>query len=441
VLHTNNVVTVNEDGEKQLKIALLVYEYPPKIVGGLGTYAAEITRKFVLLGHDVAVFTMNDDEGSLPTRELLRGIEIHRPVHIDVSDSLPDVVAEDVKKWGRGIRFFSKILMYNYLSASKLINELVRRDDFKYDLVVAHDWLSAIAGISIKKELGMPLVFHVHSNERGRTLGNGSEVVINMERRGAQMADLIITVSYAMQDELVQAGFPAEKIRVCYNGVDPEKYNLERVSEEKVMEVKQRYGLGNDDLMTLFIGRLVWIKGVDKLIRAMPHVLEKVPNAKLVIVGLGDMRDYLERLVRNLNLQDVVKFRFEFIPEEERIAHYAACDVAVYPSLYEPFGIVTLEAMSMEKPVVVGATGVSGMREIVVTSGPDQCGFHINPNDPADIAWGIVNAIQDPDKKIQFGRNARKRVLERFAWEQSAETTIQLYTELLESKKPQNPAT
>ena len=424
-----------------MKIALLVYEYPPKIVGGLGTYAAEITRKFVLLGHDVAVFTMNDDEGSLPTRELLRGIEIHRPVHIDVSDSLPDVVAEDVKKWGRGIRFFSKILMYNYLSASKLINELVRRDDFKYDLVIAHDWLSVIAGISIKKELGMPLVFHVHSNESGRTLGNGSEVVNNMERRGAQMADLIVTVSYAMQDELIQAGFAAEKIRVCYNGVDPEKYRLERVSEEKVIEVKQRYGLGNDDLMTLFIGRLVWIKGVDKLIRAMPHVLEKVPNAKLVIVGLGDMRDYLERLVRNLNLQDVVKFRFEFIPEEERIAHYAACDVAVYPSLYEPFGIVTLEAMSMEKPVVVGATGVSGMREIVVTSGPDQCGFHINPNDPADVAWGIVNAIQDPEKKGQFGRKGRKRVLERFTWERAAERTVQIYTELLESKKPQNPAT
>ena len=178
------------------------------------------------------------------------------------------------------------------------------------------------------------------------------------------------------------------------------------------MEVKQRYGLKDDDPMVLFIGRLVWIKGVDKLVRAMPHVLGKVPNAKLVIVGLGDMQDYLGRLVRNLNLQDVVKFRFEFLPEEERIVHYAACDVAVYPSLYEPFGIVTLEAMSMEKPVVVGAAGISGMREIVVTSGPDQCGFHINPNDPADIAWGIVNAIQDPERNAQLGRNGRKRVLE-----------------------------
>lgn len=416
-----------------MKIAVFVYEYPPKIVGGLGTYAAEITRKFVLLGHDVTVFTMNDDEGSLPTRELLRGIEIHRPVHIDVADSLPDVVAEDVKKWGRGIRFFSKILMYNYLSAAKMINELVRAEDFKFDLVVAHDWLSIIAGITIKKELGIPLVFHVHSNERGRTLGNGSAVVSSIENRGGQMADMVITVSYAMQDELIKAGFPAEKVRVCYNGVDPKKYSPDQVSQERIDTVKQRYGLTKDDMMILFVGRLVWIKGVDKLIRAMPSIRQKIPNAKLVIVGLGDLRDYLEGLVRNLRLQDVVKFRFEFIPEEERIAHYASCDVAAFPSLYEPFGIVTLEAMSMEKPVVVGAAGTSGMREIVSISGADQCGFHINPNDPEDIAWGVVSAISDPQKRIQYGRNGRKRVLELFSWDAAAKSTLERYTELVEN--------
>ena len=423
---------------KNMKIAVFVYEYPPKIVGGLGTYAAEITRKFVLLGHDVTVFTMNDDEGSLPTRELLRGIEIHRPVHIDVSDSLPDVVAEDVKKWGRGIRFFSKILMYNYLSASKMINELVRAEDFKFDLVVAHDWLSIIAGITIKKELGIPLAFHVHSNERGRTLGNGSGVVTSIENRGGHTADMVITVSYAMQDELIKAGFPAEKIRVCYNGVDPKKYSPDQVNQEKIDAVKQRYGLTKDDMMILFVGRLVWIKGVDKLIRAMPSIRQKIPNAKLVIVGLGDMRDYLEGLVRNLRLQDVVKFRFEFIPEEERIAHYAACDVAAFPSLYEPFGIVTLEAMSMEKPVVVGAAGTSGMREIVSISGADQCGFHINPNDPEDIAWGVVSAISDPQKRIQYGRNGRKRVLELFSWDAAAKSTLDRYTELVEKNNSQD---
>ena len=414
-----------------MKIAVLVYEYPPKIVGGLGTYATEITRKFVLLDHDVTVFTMNDDEGSLPTREIWRGIEIHRPIHIDISDSLPDVVAEDVKKWGRGLQFFSKVLMYNYLSASKLINELVRKDEFKFDIVVAHDWLSIIAGIAIKRELNLPLVFHVHSTEKGRTLGNGSEVISNLELRGGKTADMVITVSNAMKEELRKLGFPEEKIRVCYNGVDPEKYSPERISKEDIARLRQRYGLKEDDLMIFFIGRLVWVKGVDKLVMAMPHILNEVPNAKLVIVGVGDMRGYLEKLVENLRIQENVKFRFEFIPEEERILHYAACDVAVFPSLYEPFGIVTLEAMSMEKPVVVGARGVSGMREIVVPSGPEQCGFHINPYDPKDIAWGIVNSIKDPAIKERLGKNGRKRVLENFTWDIIAKKTIELYEELV----------
>ncbi len=419
-----------------MKMAVLVYEYPPKIVGGLGTYAAEITRKFVLLDHDVSVFTMNDDTGSLPTRELWRGIEIHRPLHIDVSDSLPDVIAEDVRKWERGLHFFSKLLVYNYLTASKMVNELVRSEGFLFDIVIAHDWISAMGGIAIKRELGLPLAFHVHSTEKGRTMGNGSEVVSNIEMRAAQTADLIVTVSNAMKDELLGLGFPAEKIRVVYNGVDPQKYSMSQVSKEKIREIRDIYKLKEDDLMVLFLGRLVWVKGVDKLIAAMPHVLQKIPNAKLVIVGLGDMQDYLTRLVQNLKLQDHVKFRFEFIPEDERIAHYAACDVSVFPSTYEPFGIVALEAMSMEKPVVVGASGVSGMREIVLSTGPDQCGYHVNPNDPTDIAWGVINSLQDPQKKKLLGENGRKRVLKEFTWDEIAKRTIQTYSEFLETPTP-----
>ncbi|HDI07255.1 MAG TPA: glycosyltransferase family 1 protein [Candidatus Bathyarchaeota archaeon] len=417
-----------------MKLAVLVYEFPPKIVGGLGTYAAEITRKFVMMDHDVTVFTMNDDVGSLPTREIWRGIEIHRPLHIDVSDSLPDVIAEDVKKWGRGIQFFSKILVYNYLSAAKLINELVKKESFKYDLVIAHDWLSVIAGITVKKQLGLPMVFHVHSTEQGRTLGHGSKVVSSIEHRGGQTADLVITVSYAMREELLSLGFPRDKVEVCYNGVDPEKYSPEKIDPNKVKALRERYGIKDEDLMLFFIGRLVGVKGVDKLVMAMPHVLQSVPNAKLVIVGLGDLQDYLQRLVNMLKLQDAVKFRFEFIPEEERILHYAACDVAVFPSLYEPFGIVALEAMSMERPVVVGAAGVSGMREIVIPCGEEQCGYHINPNNPADIAWGIVNAVQDPERRKFLGKNGRKRVLSEFTWDKIAEQTLKLYERVAAKK-------
>ena len=414
-----------------MKISVLVYEYPPKIVGGLGTYAAEITRRFVLLDHDVTVFTMNDDAGSLPTREIWRGIEIHRPLHIDISDSLPDVIAEDIRKWGRGLNLFAKILVYNYLAASKLVNELIKKEDMKYDIVVAHDWLSVIAGITVKKETGLPLAFHVHSTEKGRTLGNGSSVVSNIELHGANAADLIVTVSYAMKDELVHLGFPKEKIYVSYNGVDPQKYDPKNVTAEQIRSVRQSCGLKDEDLMILFLGRLVGVKGVDKLIMSMPHILPKIPRAKLVIIGIGDLQEYLVNLVKTMRLDDYVKFRFDFIPEEERIMHYAACDVAVFPSLYEPFGIVALEAMSMERPVVVGAAGVSGMREIVICCGEEQCGFHVDPNNPTDIAWGITSAIESPERTKWLGQNGRKRVLNEFTWSKIAEKTAELYEQAI----------
>ncbi len=414
-----------------MKIAVFVYEYPPKIVGGLGTYAAEITRKFVLMDHDVTVFTMNDDGGTLPTREIWRGIEIHRPLHIDISDSLPDVISEDIKKWGRGQILFGKLMVYNYLSASKLVNDLIKKEGMKYDLVIAHDWLSVMGGTTVKKETGLPLAFHVHSTEKGRTLGNGSNVVSNIEMRGANMADMIVTVSYAMKDELVQLGFPKEKIQVSYNGVDPQKYDPAKVPADKVRAIRERYGIKDQDSMILFLGRLVAVKGVDKLIMAMPHILTKVPNAKLVIVGVGELQEYLTNLTRTLRLDDYVKFCFDFIPEEERIQHYAACDLAAFPSFYEPFGIVALEAMSMEKPVVVGAAGVSGMREIVICRGEEQCGFHVDPNNPSDIAWGVTSALEDPERSKWIGKNGRKRVLSEFTWGKIAEKTVELYEKIV----------
>ena len=416
----------------RMKAAVLVYEYPPKIVGGLGTYAAEITRKFVLMDHDVTVFTMNDDEGSLPTREIWRGIEIHRPLHIDVSDSLPDVIAEDIRKWGRGIDLFGKLLVYNYLTASKLINDLIKKEKIQYDIVVAHDWLSIMGGITVKKETKLPLAFHVHSTEKGRTLGNGSGVVSNIEMRGGKMADIIVTVSYAMKDELIQLGFPREKIHVRYNGVDPEKYNPNKYSADQTRKIREQYGIKDNELMIFFIGRLVGVKGVDKLIMAMPHILSKIPQAKLVIVGVGDLQEYLMNLTRTMRLDKYVKFNFNFIPEKERILHYAACDVAVFPSHYEPFGIVALEAMSMEKPLVVGASGVSGMREIVICCSEEQCGYHVDPNNPSDIAWGVMSALEDPEKRKWLGKNGRKRVLAEFTWSKIAEKTIKLYEKTIQ---------
>ena len=183
--------------------------------------------------------------------------------------------------------------------------------------------------------------------------------------------------------------------------------------------------------MILFVGRLTAVKGVDRLVNAMPAILQKIPNAKLVVVGLGDMQDYLGGLVHSIGVGDHVTLRTEFVQEEERILHYAACDLAVFPSLYEPFGIVCTEAMSMSKPVVVGAAGVSGLREQVVPSGPDQTGLHINPHDPNDIAWAVTTILGDSNLAKKLGTNARKRVLQMFTWKEVAKSLVRTYEELL----------
>lgn len=199
------------------------------------------------------------------------------------------------------------------------------------------------------------------------------------------------------------------------------------MTPDQVKKIRAMYDVKDDEEMILFIGRLVGVKGVDKLIMALPHILQKNPKAKLVIVGLGGLQEYLMNLVKATKMSDFVKFRFEFIPEEERILHYAACDVAVFPSFYEPFGIVVLEAMAMERPVVVGAAGISGMREIVVCCGDEQCGYHIDPNNPSDIAWGINSVLENADKKKWLGKNGRKRVLNEFTWNKVAAKTLGLY--------------
>ena len=130
--------------------------------------------------------------------------------------------------------------------------------------------------------------------------------------------------------------------------------------------------------MILFLGRLTWVKSIVNLVQAMPSILEEYPKSKLVILGKGEEQKDITEMASRLGIEQNVIFRFDFVPEEERILHYAAADVCVFPSVYEPFGIVSLEAMSMSKPVVVGGRGTVGFREQVVPSGPDQNGVHVN---------------------------------------------------------------
>ena len=371
-----------------MNIAHFSWEYPPVIYGGLGTFALEITQIQKKMGNNVTVFTLNH-ENKLETYEKWNNIDVYRPKTLDLSSTFYLFSNYELRAWGDHFKFFSDVISYNVISASQLVNLLVRKNKSKYDIIDAHDWLGILGGMIAKKELGIPLMFHVHSTEVGRSIGRGSHVIKDIEFEGGQAADCIITVSNAMSDELQKLGYPHEKIRVCWNGVDPEKYDPSRFSNEQIQQFRSNYGVREDENLLFFVGRLVSVKGVDKLVKAMPMVLEDFPNTKLVILGIGDMEGYLRSLIDQYGISDKIIMRAEFISEEERILHYAACDGVVLPSIYEPFGIVCTEGMSMAKPVVVGAKGTNGMREQIIPDGKNKCGLHVNPHEPEDIAWGI----------------------------------------------------
>jgi glycosyltransferase involved in cell wall biosynthesis len=247
----------------------------------------------------------------------------------------------------------------------------------------------------------------------------------------AQTADRVITVSHAMQEDLARHGWPASKISVVWNGVDPEKYNPQKYERDEVAAIREKYGIPQNWNMLLFVGRLTWVKSVRNLLVAMPSVLREYPNSKLVILGKGEQQRDIEETADRLGIRDKVVYRFDFVPEYERILHYAAADVCVFPSVYEPFGIVSLEAMAMEKPIVVGARGTVGFREQVVNSGPDQNGVHINGEDASDIAWGIKEVLRNPEKARNWGENGRKRALEFFTWRKVAQETLAIYESFL----------
>ena len=412
-----------------MRVGFFVWEYPPRLIGGLGTYSEYLAHEFVEIGHDVSIFTLNS--GNLKTREILRGVEVHRPLIADASNVFPFFVVDDLKKWGTNIRLFNDIFIYNILSATKLLNELIKKENFHFDVVCVHDWLSSIAGLVIKNESNIPVVFHTHSTEWGRSGGHGSEVVSHLESAMAIRADKIITVSYAMQQDLIRHGWPQSKINVVWNGVDPQRYDPHKVHKKDIERIRELYNVPKDWNMLLFVGRLTWVKSVTNLLQAIPIVLKDHPETKLVILGKGEEQADIVQTAERLGIKNNIVYRFDFIPEEERILHYAASDVCVFPSVYEPFGIVSLEAMAMEKPLVVGAKGTVGFKEQVISSGSDQTGVHINGGDPGDIAWGIKETLKNPEKARNWGENGRRRVFEYFTWEKVAEVTTKIYESLI----------
>jgi glycosyltransferase involved in cell wall biosynthesis len=214
-------------------------------------------------------------------------------------------------------------------------------------------------------------------------------------------------------------GLPRENIQVIPNGVDPTNFARPFSKDD----LRRRYADPTEKLV-LYVGRLVYEKGVGVLISAVPRVLSKV-NAKFVIVGDGYMRDDLSREARRVGVADKVFFT-GFLDDDTAKALYRCADVCVVPSLYEPFGIVALEAMASGTPVV--ATNVGGLGEIVDHG---RTGVHVFPNDPDSLAWGILRVLTAEELSKALAPNAYEKALRVYSWKRIAEMTERVYRQVL----------
>jgi glycogen(starch) synthase len=405
-----------------MRVAYFSIEYPPRIYGGLGIYVDCISKELTALGQEISIFAPGDSD--LKGHEIVGKVEVFRDVPVPIRDTLEEFFSAQTLAWGSGLDLLLDLLSFNQIAAAHLLREK------PFDLCVAHDWLDLPGAMAVKRK-GLPMIYHVHGTEMGRS-ENPNPQLVSLEKKGAEKADLVITVSEAMKQELISLGIPAHTIRVCYHGVDSEFFSLARIDPARLEKLRKKYGFNNDDIIILFIGRLEPVKGVIQLLQAMPKVLENHPRAKLLVVGKGSLEQWIQAEAKEMGFLTVVS---DFIDLEAKTYHYALADLCVFPSLYEPFGIVGLEAAAMGKAAVVGAHGVSGLREIVenpATSKPT--GVHVNPHDPDDIAWGINLALEDMERIKDWGKNARKRALNHFTWQKAAQRTLDIYREVTSSQ-------
>jgi glycosyltransferase involved in cell wall biosynthesis len=273
----------------------------------------------------------------------------------------------------------------------------------------------------IKQGGGRKGILTIHSTEYGRCgnnfFGGRSARVRDHERHGTFVADKVIAVSNALKNELMwMYNLPDWKVSVVFNGINPRNYD----GWIDPGAVRRQYGIGPIDPMVLFAGRMVYQKGPDLLVEAIPYILRHYNNAKFVFVGDGEMRCSVEERARRMGVSHATRF-LGYYTGWRLSDLYKATDCVCVPSRNEPFGIVILEAWSAGKPVVASENG--GPSEIIWH---DVNGYKIYPN-PNSVAWGIGTLFADFEHARWMGRNGRIAVETAFSWDTIADQVLRVY--------------
>ena len=379
-----------------MKILMLTWEYPPRVVGGISRVVYDISRTLLKDGHDVTVVTYKD--GDAPYFEDDKGVKVYRVDNYMINPN----------------NFIDWIMQLNFNMIAK-VNEIIAEQG-NFDVVHAHDWLVAYSAKTIKNSYNIPIVSTIHATEAGRNSGihdeqqryiNDTEWMLTYES-----AEVIVNSNY-MKNELQRLfGLPYEKINVIPNGVNLSLFN----GIERDYNFRRRFAMDNEKII-LFMGRLVYEKGIQHLISAMPKILEGYRDSKLVICGKGGMEEELRRQVAAMGISNKVYFA-GYMSGKDVQRMYKAADIAVFPSTYEPFGIVALEAMLSENPIVVSDIG--GLNEIVehrVNGMKAYCG---NSNSIAD---SILELLYDHKLCADITKKAKNKVRNEYNWSKIAQDT------------------
>jgi glycosyltransferase involved in cell wall biosynthesis len=385
---------------------MLSWEFPPRVIGGISPHVFFLSKSLAKKGVKVHVVTC--DFPGAPAHEVIEGVEVHR------IDSYKNP-APDFATWV----YLMNLNMQK--EAAAIVNKLAN----KIDVFHAHDWLVATSGIGLKHVFRKPLLVTIHSTEIGRRDGihTDTEKMINeTEAWLTYEAWKVICCSDYMVSHVRWAfGLPEDKLVMTPNGVNTNIYK--RIEKEDHESFRTKFALPEERIV-LYVGRLVYEKGIHVLINAVPKVLQKV-NAKFIIVGSGYMKEQLLNIVRSMKLEHKVLFA-GFVDDKTLLRLQKCADVSVVPSLFEPFGIVALEAMAAKSPVAVSDTG--GLSEIV---DHDLTGFKAYPNNPDSLAWGITKILLDENYKNHIVGNAYRKVQEKFNWEKIAQQTKRIYKTVL----------
>lgn len=385
-----------------MRVLMLSWEYPPKTVGGLAQHVYDLNAALSREGVEVHLLTCSAP--GAPAYEVQGNAHIHRVPVFQIS-------APDFVTW---------VLQFNIAVLERALGLFERVGGFR--VVHAHDWLVAFAARAVKHAKRLPLVATIHATEFGRNHGlhnTTQNYISNVEWWLTFEAWKVIVCSRYMENELKYVfQLPADKVRVIPNGVDPENY-LRRSDR-----VRRDFYAAPEERMVFYVGRLVREKGVQVLLHAVPRVLEQMPNTKFVIGGKGPYLEELQAQADRLGIAPRVYFT-GYIDDGARNALYHWADVAVFPSLYEPFGIVALEAMAAKTPVVASGTG--GLGEII-DHGWD--GLKVPPGDSQALAEQILLVLQNPGRARMLRERAFRKVREQYDWRKSARETARLYREV-----------